>query len=104
MIIFEEFGIDMGYVLLGTIGVMLIMLVLIIVALVKHRKLKKKYNAFMQGEDAKSLETVIQTRFQEIDQIKERMFVNDQRLDSIDKFLYKCYNNSRQKTFARKQK
>lgn len=91
MIVFEELGIDIGYVLLGTMGVVLILLILLIVNMVKHSKLKKKYNQFMEGQDAKSLENVIQTRFGEIDKMKERMFAVDEHLEGIDNFLLKTF-------------
>ena len=91
MKIFEQFGIDIGYVLIGAIGVIFILFILIIVMMVKHSKLKKKYNKFMDGQDGKSLEKLIQTRFNEIDNIKEHMFETDNRLETIDKFILKTY-------------
>ncbi len=91
MIVFDQLGIDLGYVLLGTVGAVFILLILLIIMMVKQRKLKKKYNQFMEGQDAKSLEKVIYTRFDEIDSMKERMFAIDEHLGSIDKFLLKTY-------------
>ncbi len=92
MIVFDQLGIDIGYVLLGTVGAVLILLILLIVIMAKQSKLKKKYNQFMEGQDAKSLEKVIYTRFDEIDNMKEHMFEMDGHLESIDKFLLKTYN------------
>lgn len=91
MMIFDNLGIDLGYVLLGTIGVVLILLVLIIVIMVKQSKLKKNYNKFMSGEDGKSLEKLVQTRFKEIDDIKEHAFEIDKHLEGIDAFLLKTF-------------
>lgn len=91
MMVFDQLGIDIGYVLLGAIGAIMVLLILLIVVMVKQSKLKKKYNQFMQGQDAKSLEKVIYTRFDEIDNIKEHMFMVDEHLESIDKFLLKTY-------------
>jgi len=91
MIVFDQLGIDLGYVLLGTVGAVFILLILLIIMMVKQRKLKKKYNQFMEGQDAKSLEKVIYTRFNEIDSMKERMFAIDEHLESIDRFLLKTY-------------
>ncbi len=52
-------NLDIGYVLLGMIIVILILLIMIIVQMVSTKKLKKKYQAFMKGKDAKSLEKSI---------------------------------------------
>ena len=91
MELFNYVGIDMGYVLLGTMGVSLIMFIMLIVVLIKQKKLKKKYNAFMEGNDAKSLEKAITERFQEIDEVKEKLQVVDGRLEGIDKVLLTTY-------------
>lgn len=92
MVLFDSIGLDIGYVLLGTIGVVLVLFILLIVIMVKHKNLKKKYNQFMIGEDAKSLEKAITERFKEIEDIKEHMNKNDGRLDGIDNFLLKTFN------------
>lgn len=52
-------SLDIGYVLLGMIIVIFILLILIIIQMVNTKKLKKKYEAFMKGKDAKSLEQSI---------------------------------------------
>ncbi|MFA9463453.1 MAG: DUF4446 family protein [Velocimicrobium sp.] len=91
MKIFEEFGIDIGYVLLSSIIIILVIVIVLIVILLKYRRLNKKYNQFMTGQDAKSLETVIQTRFNEIDEMKEHMFAVDDQLNKINHFLLATY-------------
>lgn len=92
MMIFEQFGIDIGYVLLGNIAAIIILLIMMIIMLVKHNKLKKKYNDFMEGQDGKTLEKIILTRFHEVDEIKEHMFTVDEHLNNIDKSLLETYN------------
>ncbi len=47
-----------------------ILAVLLIVALIKIRKLNKKYSAFMKGANGKDLEASILTRFSEQDKMK----------------------------------
>ena len=70
--IFNYIGIDMGWVLIGTIAACLIMLILIVILFVQNSKLKKKYNTFMSGEDGRTLETIITSRFKEVDDLKKR--------------------------------
>ncbi|MSS62950.1 DUF4446 family protein [Velocimicrobium porci] len=91
MELFNYVGIDIGYVLIGTIGFSIIMFIMLIVVLVKQNKLKKRYNAFMEGNDAKSLEKVITERFNEVDAVKEKLQVVDGRLEGIDKILLTTY-------------
>ena len=56
MWLFEEFGIDLGYVVLGMAGVILIMLILLIITMAKNASMRKKYRIFMDGESGKNLE------------------------------------------------
>ena len=58
-------SLDIGYVLLGMIVVILILLILIIIQMVNTNKLKKKYQAFMKGKDAKSLEKSIMDLYED---------------------------------------
>lgn len=52
-------GVDIGYILLGVTVLCIILLIVTIVQITKISKLSKKYEKFMQGKDAKSLETDI---------------------------------------------
>jgi hypothetical protein len=70
MWLFDDFGIDIGYVILGMAGIMLIMLILLIVTMVKNSGLRKKYNMFMDGEDGKNLEKAILDKFAAIDTLE----------------------------------
>lgn len=58
------------YIIAGALAALLITtIVLLIVVLVKQSKLTKKYNAFIRGSDAKSMEEAILKRFKEIDRL-----------------------------------
>lgn len=48
--------IDFSYVFIGLIAALIILFILLIVTMCKFGNLKKKYNKFMLGKDAKSLE------------------------------------------------
>lgn len=47
-----------------------VLAVLLIISLIKIRKLKKKYGAFMKGANGKDLESAVLTRFSEMDKMK----------------------------------
>lgn len=70
MWLFDDFGIDVGYVILGIAGIMFIMIILLIVTMVKNSGLRKKYEMFMDGEDGKNLEKAILDKFAAIDTLE----------------------------------
>jgi len=58
------------YIILGVIATLFITtIVLLVIVLVKQSKLTKKYNAFVKGSDAKSMEGAILKKFKEIDRL-----------------------------------
>ena len=73
MWLFEDFGIDIGYVILGMIGVLLIILIMLIVTMAKNSGLRKKYKIFMDGEDGKNLEKAILDKFAAIDTLEDNV-------------------------------
>ena len=70
MEVFNSIGLDIGYVLLGSMGVTLILGIVCIVLLCKVHSLKKKYKIFMSGSTMESLEDEITKRFQEISSLQ----------------------------------
>ena len=86
-------NIDIGIVLIGMILIIVINIVLLVVFVVKNVKLQKKYNVFMIGKDAQSLEEEIAQLFEINRSIAER--VKENRKD-IRK-LYKKHSKAFQK-------
>lgn len=70
MEIFEQFGIDLGYVVMGMAGIILIMFIMLIATMAKNSSLRKKYNIFMAGENGKNLEKAILDKFSAIDTLE----------------------------------
>lgn len=64
-------NIDIAYFFIGIIVVLIILFILLIVQITKISKLKKKYEKFMLGSDAKSMEDEISNLFKDIQQLKE---------------------------------
>lgn len=73
MWLFEDFGIDIGYVILGMVGVLLVILIMLIVTMAKNSGLRKKYKIFMDGEDGKNLEKAILDKFAAIDKLEDNV-------------------------------
>lgn len=70
MEVFDSIGLDIGYVLLGSIGVTLILVIICIILLCKVHSLKKKYKSFMSGSTMESMEEEITKRFKEISNLQ----------------------------------
>lgn len=77
--------IDIGYILLGVIVIIVVLLIVTIVQIVKTSKLNKKYNKFMQGKDAKSLEADIIKLYEDNHDIKSMTETNRQDIKKIYK-------------------
>ena len=77
--------------LLITIGIMAIIMVMLFVLLMvnmgKTNKLRKRYEAFMQGKDAESLEDTLVTRIQQIDQLVTSERRNREDIEKISNIL-----------------
>ncbi len=55
----EYLGIDSDYIVIGLAALVLILIIVMIVNAAKMHSLKKAYNNFMTGKDAKNLEDTI---------------------------------------------
>lgn len=65
----------------------LLLFILFIIQSIRIRKINKKYQSFIVGNDGKSLEEIILTRFQEVDQLKENMESTTNRINEIEEVL-----------------
>ena len=73
MEIFNEFGIDIGYVVIGMAGVILVLFIMLIVSMIRNGSMRKKYKIFMAGENGKSLEKSFLDRFETLDTVEENI-------------------------------
>ena len=62
----NQFPIDPAFLILGLAAVTLILLVVVIICLIQMRKLYRRYDYFMRGKDAETLEDVILDQIEEI--------------------------------------
>lgn len=91
MNLFETIGLDMGYVLIGSIVFSLILLILVIVLFCKNSNLNKRYNAFMKDTDGTSLEQAFTEKFKSMDALIAKARKTDQRLANIEETLLTAY-------------
>lgn len=88
--LFESIGLgnlDIAYLFIALTVLICILFILLIVSMVKQSKLKKRYEAFMCGSDAKSMETEINGLFQDIDFLKKEAEKNGKEIRHIYKRL-----------------
>lgn len=76
-------GIDLTYLLIGMIAATLISLILAIVLLVKFNKLSRRYQKFMGGKNAKSLEKDIMGLYEDNKLIKASMDKNHKDIEKL---------------------
>ena len=84
-------GIDPEYIIIGMAAITLIMFILVIVCLVKLSKLKKRYNFFMSGNDAKNLEDTLIYRLEQVDELIEANAANERDIEVIFKGMKNCF-------------
>lgn len=75
----------------GMAVLFLIVLILLIITMGKLRTLTRNYKDFMRGKDAESLEELILTRFEEIEDLKRANRDHRRRLDDITENLSLTY-------------
>lgn len=78
-------NIDIAYFLIGFVVLVVILLVLVILQMLRINKLAKKYEKFMQGKNAKSLESDIIGLFEDNKFIKSSVEKNKKDICDINK-------------------
>ena len=81
----QYLGISTDYVVIGLCGLILILIILMIVNQVKVNKLRKRYDVFMKGKTAKSLEDTLIYRLEQIDDLLKNNAANERNIGAIQK-------------------
>ena len=91
MDLFKEFGIDIGYVVIGMAGVILLLFIMLIVTMAKNSSTRKKYKKFMAGEDGKNLEKAILDKFSSVDILEAEVGELSKKVDNVSEKLVSSY-------------
>lgn len=86
-------AVDIGIILLIMLVLLIASLTLLIIFIIKEEKLRKRYNKFMQGKEAASLEEEIVNLYEDNRQLKEEVLANRKDI----KRLYKKHRKALQK-------
>lgn len=87
MYIFEQLGLELGYVILSMIGVMVFMFLLIIILMAKQSKLNKRYKKLMSGATGENLESIIYEKFNNVEEVQKAIGVLNKKVIKIDETL-----------------
>lgn len=79
----QYLGFDSDYIIIGLAAICMILLIMMIVNMVQTSKLKKKYETFMKGKNAKSLEETLIKRLDQIDSLIEANKANEDNIKKI---------------------
>lgn len=82
---------DPAYLLIGLAAVTLILLITVIVCIIKMKKLYRKYDLFMRGKDAETLEDLILDQIEEIKQLRAEDRANKDALKRMSKKIKIAY-------------
>lgn len=87
-------NIDPAYFILGLLLICVGLLVYIIVTNSKLKKLYRKYDMFLRGKDAETLEDVIYKRFDEVDKLIEEDKLKSKQIEEIYENLKITYQKT----------
>ena len=82
---------DIAYILIALLVLIIILFIICIVSLVKQNKLKKRYEAFMLGKNAESMEKEITDLFSDTNYLKDAVDKNANEVRHIYKRLETTY-------------
>lgn len=79
----QYLGFDSDYIIIGLTVFCLVLFILVLVNMSKTNKLKKKYEAFMVGKNAKSLEETLITRLDQVDKLMQANAANEKDIKKL---------------------
>ncbi len=91
---FGLFQVELLYVVLGMLVVMLALIVILAINLKKQSDLKGRLDHFLKGKDARELETLITTRFDEVDLLKDADKQKSKHLQNLDESMLLAYSKT----------
>lgn len=77
--------VDPAYIIIGLAAVTLILLIVVIVCLLKIKKLYRRYDYFMRGKDAETLEDIIMEQMEDITALKAEDRANKDSIRNTNK-------------------
>lgn len=85
--IINSWGVDPGYIILGMVIIILMLFITVIVSLIKMSQLYRRYDIFMRGKDAETLEDLLINQIEDINLLKIEDKTNKENIRSINRNL-----------------
>lgn len=92
--ILNNLGFDPAILIFGLAAVVILLLILLLVNMKKTKDLYRKYDAFMRGKDAESLEESFQKVYADVEMLKEEDKANKDVIKAINKALNRSYQKT----------
>lgn len=89
--IWNTWPIDPAYIVIAMALIMIILLVVVIVCISKVNKVYRRYDYFMRGKDAETLEDIILEQMEEIKRLKSEDKATKESIRSINRNLRASY-------------
>jgi len=89
-----SYGVDPAYLIIALFIVTILMIALYIRTSFQLKSLNKKYNLFMSGKDAQSLEDTIISQFERLDKLEESDTEKEQQIEHIFQNLQVVYQKT----------
>lgn len=83
--ILNQLPIDPAFLIIGLSGLTLILLIVVIICMIQMKKLYRRYDFFMRGKDAETLEGIIMEQMEDIAQLKSEDRANKDSLRNTNK-------------------
>ncbi len=90
--LFQWFGVDPAYFVIGLLALIIILVIIIIVQGVKISKLNKRMDVFMSSEKTDSFENEIKLRFSQIEELQVITNKHDNSIKDISEFIKDTYS------------
>lgn len=83
--------VDPAYILLGFAALTVILLIIVIICLVQMKRLYRRYDYFMRGKDAETLEEIIMEQMEDIEALKAEDRSNKDAIRNTNKNYRSAY-------------
>lgn len=89
--ILNQLPIDPAYLILGLAAITLILLIVVVVWLIKIKRLFRRYDMFMRGKDAESLEDTLFDLLEELNELRAEDRANKDTMKVLSKNIKGAY-------------
>lgn len=87
----NNLGFDPMYIIVGQSVILVILIVVLIIGIIQMRKLYRRYDLFMRGKDAETLEEIIIQQLEEIQILKAEDRANKDSIRTVNKNMRASY-------------